>query len=52
VTRHSEGSEPDRPESGERLALAIRILKAPRRYIRRWYLAYLLLGIVTSGMLS
>jgi MFS family permease len=51
VTHQSAGSESNRPESGDRLALAIRIVTAPRRYIRPWYLAYLLLGIVTSGIL-
>jgi MFS family permease len=31
--------------------MALRALTAPRRYIRPWYLAYLLLGMVTSGLL-
>lgn len=35
----------------DRLALARRALGAPRRYIRPWYLAYLLLGMVTAGLL-
>jgi MFS family permease len=44
------------PQSGEsevtsRVAFAIRILTSPRRYIRPWYLAYLLLGTVTAGLL-
>lgn len=43
--------ESDRSDAGARLALAIRILTAPRRYIRPWYLAYLLLGMVTAGLL-
>jgi MFS family permease len=34
-----------------RLDDAMRVLTAPRRYIRPWYVAYLLLGIVTAGML-
>ena len=51
MTHQLQGSESNRSDSGERLALAIRIITAPRRFIRPWYLAYLLLGIVTSGML-
>lgn len=39
------------PSVGEPLALAIRALAAPRRYVRPWYLAYLLLGMVTAGLL-
>jgi MFS family permease len=35
----------------EHLALAIRALRAPREYIRPWYIAYLLLGMVTAGLL-
>jgi MFS family permease len=35
----------------DRLALVIRTVTAPRRYIRPWYLAYLLLGMVTAGLL-
>ena len=42
---------PDLPRRGDRLALALRALGAPRRYIRPWYLAYLLLGMVTAGLL-
>jgi hypothetical protein len=38
-------------DAGARLALAIRILTAPRQYIRPLYLAYLLLGMVTAGLL-
>src|SRR6516164_491396 len=41
----------DRSDGGARLATAISILIAPRRYIRPWYLAYLLLGTVTAGLL-
>ncbi len=36
---------------GDPLALALRAIATPRRYIRPWYLAYLLLGMVTSGLL-
>lgn len=36
---------------GERFALLRRALGAPRRFIRPWYLAYLLLGVVTAGLL-
>ena len=46
-----ENSQSDRPDEAARLALAISILTAPRRYIRPWYLAYLLLGMVTAGLL-
>ena len=38
-------------EGSERLAHALRIVRAPRQFVRPWYLAYLLLGIVTSGIL-
>ena len=38
-------------DRGDRVAFAVRIITAPRRYIRPWYLAYLLLGIVTAGLL-
>jgi len=41
----------DRSDGGARWATAISILIAPRRYIRPWYLAYLLLGTVTAGLL-
>lgn len=44
-------AESNRSDPAERLALVIRIVTAPRDFIRPWYLAYLLLGIVTSGML-
>jgi MFS family permease len=46
-----ERSEFASSDGRARLALAIRILTAPRRYIRLWYLAYLLLGMVTAGLL-
>ena len=46
-----EGFRSDRSEPDDRLALALRIVTAPRRYIRPWYLAYLLLGTVTAGLL-
>src|SRR5215469_12995227 len=45
------GSESDRSDEASRLAFAIRTLTAPRRYLRPWYLAYLLLGMVTAGLL-
>lgn len=50
-TPQSDGSRFVGIERGDRLALAIRILTAPRRYIRPWYVAYLLLGMVTAGLL-
>ncbi len=50
-TRRPEDTLHDSPETGERLALAIRALASPRRYIRPWYFAYLLLGMVTAGVL-
>jgi MFS family permease len=43
--------ESERSDAGARVSLAMRILTAPRRYIRPWYLAYLLLGMVTAGLL-
>ncbi len=49
--RQSEGFQSGKPYRDNRLALAIRILTTPRRYIRPWYLAYLLLGMVTAGLL-
>lgn len=33
-----------------RLRVLRKALRAPRQYIRAWYLAYLLLGVVTAGM--
>jgi MFS family permease len=48
ITQPSEGAPPDRED---RLALAFRVLAAPHRYIRPWYFAYLLLGVVTAGVL-
>ena len=51
VVRPSESSQSDKSDPWGRVALAIRVVSAPRRYIRPWYLAYLLLGIVTAGML-
>src|SRR5215831_1059033 len=45
------GSESDRSDEASRLAFAIRTLTAPRRYLRPWYFAYLLLGMVTAGLL-
>lgn len=47
----SEDLQTDRPGRDDRLVLAIRILTAPRHYIRPWYFAYLLLGMVTAGLL-
>jgi MFS family permease len=46
-----ESSQSDGLDPSGRLELAIRALTAPRRYIRPWYLAYLLLGMVTAGLL-
>jgi hypothetical protein len=42
-----DGNIPD-----DRLRLALRTITAPRRYVRPWYFAYLLLGAVTSGLLT
>jgi MFS family permease len=36
---------------GDRLELIVRTLSAPRKYLRPWYIAYLLLGMVTAGLL-
>ncbi len=49
--RQLEGSQSDKPYRDDRLVFAIRILTTPRRYIRPWYFAYLLLGMVTAGLL-
>ena len=46
-----EKVKPDKSRRGEPIALALRTLAAPRRYIRPWYVAYLLLGMVTAGLL-
>ncbi len=46
-----EKLKPDKSRRGEPIALALRTLAAPRRYIRPWYVAYLLLGMVTAGLL-
>jgi MFS family permease len=51
VTHQSESAQFDRSDRGDRLALALRIVTAPRRYIQPWYLTYLLLGMVTAGLL-
>jgi len=50
-THQSVGSRSAGFDAGDRLALALRILAAPRRYIRPWYVAYLLLGVVDAGLL-
>ncbi|MDK2964314.1 MAG: hypothetical protein PWQ29_1708, partial [Verrucomicrobiota bacterium] len=41
------------PQSAQHQPLRVfrRVLAAPQRYSRPWYLAYLLLGIVTAGMI-
>ena len=44
-------SPSDGSDARTRFVLAIRILSAPHRYIRPWYVAYLLLGMVTAGLL-
>jgi MFS family permease len=49
--RRPQDTSLDGPERGERVALAIGALAAPRRYVRPWYLSYLLLGMVTAGLL-
>ncbi|MBV8049797.1 MAG: MFS transporter [Acidobacteriaceae bacterium] len=51
MTQQLEIAPSDRSTRNDRLALAIRAITAPRRYIRPWYLAYLLLGMVTAGLL-
>ncbi len=50
-TRRRKITPFDKSALGEPLALALHAISAPRRYIRPWYLAYLLLGMVTSGLL-
>jgi MFS family permease len=45
MSEHTQSAHEDR------VALAIRALSAPREYIRPWYIAYLLLGMVTAGLL-
>ena len=42
---------PDEFTHSGRLRLAIRTLRAPRKYFRPWYIAYLLLGMVTAGVI-
>lgn len=42
---------PEHIAPGDRLGLARRTLSAPGNYLRPWYLAYLLLGMVTAGLL-
>lgn len=49
-TRRQDNASAE-PHRGDPLALLVRAISAPRRYIRPWYLAYLLLGMVTSGLL-
>jgi MFS family permease len=49
--QQSGATPPDQLARGDRLALAIRTLSAPRAYVRPWYIAYLLLGMVTAGVL-
>ena len=51
MTHQSESAQSERSDRDDRLTLAIRIITAPRRYIRPWYFAYLLLGMVTAGLL-
>ena len=41
----------DQIATGDGLGLALRSLSAPRKYLRPWYIAYLLLGMVTAGLL-
>ena len=41
----------ERTRNGDPLELVLGALSAPRRFIRPWYLAYLLLGMVTAGLL-
>ncbi len=51
IARNLHSAPPGISHRNDRLALAVRALTAPRRYIRPWYLAYLLLGMVTAGLL-
>ena len=41
----------ERARGGDPLTLVLGALGAPRRFVRPWYLAYLLLGMVTAGLL-
>ena len=47
----SENSQSDSSERRETLLRAIQTITTARRYISPWYLAYLLLGMVTAGLL-
>jgi MFS family permease len=51
VEQQSGGAPPGQIAPGDRMGLARRALGAPRKYVRPWYLAYLLLGMVTAGLL-
>ena len=51
LTYQSESSQWERSERCERLAPVIHIITTARRYTSAWYVAYLLLGTVTAGLL-
>lgn len=51
LMHQSESSQSDSSERRERLLRAIQNITTARRYISPWYLAYLLLGMVTAGLL-
>jgi MFS family permease len=46
-----EQTPPFRKAPDDRLSVAKQALAAPRRYVQPWYTAYLLLGMVTAGLL-
>ena len=49
--QQSGDTSPDEFAHSNRMRLAIHTLSAPRKYLRPWYIAYLLLGTVTAGVL-
>lgn len=51
MEQRPDRSAPPHSTHGDRVRLALHILSAPRRYVRPWYIAYLLLGMVTAGLL-
>jgi uncharacterized protein DUF362 len=51
LTYQSESSQWERSERCERLAPVIHIITTARRYTCAWYVAYLLQGTVTAGLL-
>ncbi|MGH7069253.1 MAG: MFS transporter [Acetobacteraceae bacterium] len=51
MEQQPKNSSPFHSTHGDRVRIALGILSAPRQYVRPWYIAYLLLGMVTAGLL-